>query len=65
LNRKVYAWKTGMFFTGNPAQPKYSSKTPTGKPIYMLPNGGAGVKACEFTPNAAQEPGNCGGLNWP
>lgn len=54
-----------MFFTGNPAQPKYSSKTPTGKPIYMLPNGGAGVKACEFTPNAAQEPGNCGGLNWP
>ena len=60
LNRTVYAWKVGMFFSNDPtaAVPTKASGT---QPLYMLPLGGSRVSPCLFRPNQP-EPQKCGGF---
>jgi hypothetical protein len=61
LNRGVYAWKVGLFFTNNPNQRFPGKKAPRGdQPVYMVPLGGTTVEPCGFRPDMP-EPSNCGG----
>ena len=61
LNRTVYAWKVGMFFSQDPTARFPKKPDPQSTPIYMIPLGGNSVAACVFTPNQP-EPQHCGGL---
>jgi hypothetical protein len=61
LNKPVYAWKVGMFFSEDPSARFPKKPDPQNKPIYMIPLGGTGVIPCTFTPNQP-EPQKCGGV---
>jgi hypothetical protein len=61
LNRNVYAWKVGMFFSQDPTARFPKKPDPQSKPIYMIPLGGNSVAPCVFTPNQP-EPQHCGGV---
>jgi hypothetical protein len=61
LNRAVYAWRVGLFFSNNLNVRRSSDASPTGPTIYMLPEGGANVAPCEFIPGQPEPIGKCGG----
>jgi len=60
LNRGVYAWKVGAFFSQNPNATIPNGMPPQTSPMYLLPLGGSGVAPCAFIPNQP-EPQRCGG----
>jgi hypothetical protein len=60
LNRGVYAWKVGFFFSHNPnAMAPHGMPSET-QPIYFFPEGGSSIAPCAFLPNQP-EPQHCGG----
>jgi len=68
LEKTVYAWKVGLFFSADPnaiAMSKIYTKDPTKDPLYiqnhvmyLLPWGG--YTPCTYTPHQP-DPENCGG----
>jgi len=60
LNRGVYAWKVGAFFSHSSSATLPQGMPSETKPMYLLPMGGNTVAPCLFKPNQP-EPQHCGG----
>jgi len=60
LNRGVYAWKVGFFFSHNPNATAPHGMPSETQPMYFFPEGGSNIAPCAFLPNQP-EPQKCGG----
>jgi hypothetical protein len=60
LNRGVYAWKVGFFFSHNPNATAPHGMPSETQPMYFFPEGGSNIAPCAFLPNQP-EPQHCGG----
>jgi hypothetical protein len=60
LNRGVYAWKVGFFFSHSPTATSPNGMPSQSQPMYFFPLGGSSIAPCLFQPNQP-EPQKCGG----
>ena len=60
LNRGVYAWKVGFFFSHSPNATAPHGMPSETQPMYFFPEGGSSIAPCTFLPNQP-EPQHCGG----